>query len=43
VMVGAEDAVLGVACGHASLELLKAALVDRPERLDVHHSHSFPS
>jgi hypothetical protein len=35
-MVGTEDAVLGVACGHTSLQLLEAAVVDRAERLDVH-------
>ncbi len=37
-MVGAEDAELGVARAHAALELLEAALVDRPERLDLHFS-----
>src|SRR5438105_15149736 len=36
VMVGAEDAELGVARLHASLELREAALVDRAERLDLH-------
>ena len=38
VMVGAEDAERGVACLHAALELLEAALVDVAERLDVHVS-----
>ena len=37
-MVGAENAELGVACLHAALELLEAALVDVAERLDVHVS-----
>ena len=36
VVVGAEDAELGVARLHAALELLEAPLVDRAERLDVH-------
>ena len=35
VVVGAEDAELGVAGRHAALELLEAPLVDRAERLDV--------
>jgi hypothetical protein len=35
-MVGAEHAVTRVARGHAPLELLEAALVNRAERLDRH-------
>src|SRR4029078_8605939 len=36
VVVGAEDAELGVAGRHAALELLEAAPIDRTERLHVH-------
>ena len=43
VVVGAQDAVLGVTGGHTSLELVEAALVDPAECLDVHQSYSFPS
>ena len=37
-MVGAENAERRVACLHAALELLEAALVDITERLDAHVS-----
>src|SRR5262249_1536081 len=43
VMVGAQNAVLGLTLGHTALELLEAALVDCAERLDLHRSHSFSS
>jgi hypothetical protein len=36
-MVGAQDAVVGIAGRHAALELLEAPLVDRAERLDLAH------
>src|SRR6266511_6068190 len=38
VMIGAEDAELGVACLHATLELLEASLVHCAEGLDLHRS-----
>src|SRR5262249_1351926 len=38
VVVGAEDAEVGVACGHAALQLLEAAGVDVAEGLDRAHS-----
>jgi hypothetical protein len=40
-MIGAENAILGLARDHAALELLEAALVDDAERLDLHGFTSF--
>src|SRR5262249_50824137 len=37
VMVGAQDAELGIARGHAALELLEAARIDVAEGLHVAH------
>src|SRR4029079_5049475 len=37
VVVGAQDAVVGVARGHAALELVEAALIHVAERLDLAH------